>query len=137
MGLDIVVCNLLHKVVKIKMPCLAWVADCQWTTVSVCSLYKFKCSHAMSYVATAQHFCHLPFVTFVQHLSHLCDAVVTVQQTNETQVQSYFDSTAMIHRLSSAAIHSHVNSTEFTCSCTQSAQMMAAMCLAQTALSKL
>ena len=82
----------------------------------------------MSYVATAQHFCHLPLCN--NHLSHLCDASQTflmhdtlkhsnsATDRNGTQVQlkllRIFNSTAMIHRLSLAAIHSHafhVNST--------------------------
>ena len=92
----------------------------------------------INYVATAQHFHHLHFGTIVQQpLPHLCDAshmldtlrhINSATNRNRTQVQLW----------SIDSVHSqafHVNSTEFTCSCTQSAQTMAAMCLAQTALS--
>ena len=134
MGLDIVVCNLLHMVAEIKMPCLA--ADNMGCRLPMDYSTRFKCSQAMSHVATAQHFCHLPLyndtcLTCVRlHKHFVCS----------THWDILTDKKVLIHWLSSAAIHSqtfHVNSTEFTCSRTQSAQTMVAMCLAQTVLSKL
>lgn len=79
-GLDIVVCNLHHAwvvmymphmVVEVKMSCIA--ADNRGCRVPMDHYTRSKCSHAMSYVATAQQFQCLPFGTIVeQRLFHLC-----------------------------------------------------------------
>ena len=95
---------------------------------------KHSClpNKGITYVATAQNFRHLHFGTIVQqHLSHLCDASKTFHMLDTQKHILTVQKTETEHN----PVHSqafHVNSTEFTCSCTQSAQSMAAMCLVQT-----
>ena len=79
-GLDIIVCNLHHArvvmymphmVVEVKMSCIP--ADNRGCRMPMDYSTRSKCSHAMSYVSTAQQFQRLPFGTIVQqHLFHLC-----------------------------------------------------------------